>query len=85
VDPLWLAYGAIAGLITGLLWGRFDLGGGSGTRTLPTTFAALVLLIVTELLLDQVKPAVPTQFWLALLVVAWFVEPIGRRLRERAR
>ena len=82
MEPLWLAYGAIAGLIAGVLWGRFHTDSGRRPRGILATIGAFVGFIAASYFFEQIKTVVPSQFWLTLFIAAWFVEPLGRRLRE---
>jgi len=83
VDPLWLVYGAIAGAVVGVAWGRFHPDKHAARPGIRESIVFAVA-IVANLALTWLLPPhlLPTSFWLTALVVGWFVEPIGERYRS---
>ena len=83
VDPLWVMYGAIAGVVAGTLWGRFVRPQqGAWPRTLPSALGALAVYLVLEIVRQQVLLQVPGQFWVVLVFVGWFAIQLGQRMRR---
>ena len=76
-----VAEGAVVGLIVGPLYGRFA----PANPRRPRHWGARVLWFVPfglgVLIAQVVGPLMPLSFWIAMLVVGWFAEPVGHRFR----
>jgi hypothetical protein len=78
------AYGAAAGLIVGVLWGRFERPPEPRPRRGPWYWIlAVIVYAVIDRVSDATRLVLPTQFWLTLILVAWLAKPLGEQLRER--